>query len=1129
MTDLPISERSVELVRTWIDPARASSRRSDPAAKRLAHLLQDPDGLDFTVGFVDRVIRPEDTAVAARNLRVLARRTPTFLPAHQRLLLKLGAVVSVLLPGLVVRQARRTLRRLVGHLLIDARPAKLGRAIARLRKGGDRLNINLLGEAVLGESEATRRRDRTVALIQRDDVDYVSVKVSAVASQLSMWAFDETVDRVVKRLQPLYAEAAATGAFVNLDMEEYRDLDLTIAVFTRILDDYPDLEAGIVLQAYLPDCFAAMQEVHAWAAERRAKGGARIKVRLVKGANLAMERVDAAIHGWPLATWSSKQETDTNYKRVLGWALTPARTDAVRIGVAGQNLFDIAYAWLLAGDRGVRDDIEFEMLLGMDGGPMNAVRDDVGQLLLYTPIVHPEEFDVAISYLVRRLEENASSENFMSAAFDLDSSPEAFERESGRFLASVKALDESTPESHRVQDRSTEHITLHTDGFVNTPDTDPSTEANRSWGRITLSRSTYTQLGLQTIAANRVYGPAGVQSLVNEVREAAPAWAHRGADLRSWVLHQAGAALAARRSDLVAVMAAETGKTIAEADVEVSEAIDFAHYYAESAKRLEAVDGAEFVPARLTVVTPPWNFPVAIPAGSVLSALAAGSGVIIKPAPQSPRSAAVMVEALWQGGIPRNVLRFVSVEEGQLSQDLISHPGVDRVILTGGWETARLFRSWRPDLPLLAETSGKNALVVTPSADLDQAVADLAKSAFGHAGQKCSAASLAILVGSVATSERFERQLLDAVSSLVVGWPDDPETDMSPIIEPASGKLLHALTTLQEGERWLLEPRRLDDSGRLWSPGIRTGVKPGSEFHTTEYFGPVLGIMHAATLDEAITWQNATDFGLTAGLHSLDPQEVNSWIDRVEAGNLYVNRGITGAVVQRQPFGGWKRSSVGTTSKAGGPNYLTHLGSWKPRPLRAVPAEVSLSPAAEAILAAVEGSLGAVEVVGLRAAAASDQTAWKREFGVMKDVSKLGVERNEFRYRPVPVSIRNDGSLSDLARVLLAAARSGAKVSVSSAVPLPDGLAADHTVETHTDWLARMATDRPERVRLIGAPGDELAAAVDGDPDVAIYAGAVTQSGRVELLPFLREQAISITNHRFGNRDRAFDAVLPRS
>ncbi|MRJ77703.1 aldehyde dehydrogenase family protein [Aeromicrobium sp. SMF47] len=1129
MTHLTLAERSVELVHAWIDPNRSHARRPDAAAARLAQLLKDPQGLEFTIGFVDRVVRPDDHRVAARNLRTLARSTPAFLPVSQRLLLKLGGVTSLVLPGLVVSVARRTLRSMVGHLVVDARPQQLGRAIRKLRAGGDRLNLNLLGEAVLGDGEAARRRDGTLALLEREDVDYVSIKVSSVASQLSMWAFDESVARVVEQLMPLYERAAAgEPTFINLDMEEYKDLDLTVAVFTRILERFPALEAGIVLQAYLPDALGAMQELQAWAARRRADGGAAIKVRVVKGANLAMERVDATVHGWPLATWHSKRETDTNYKRVLHWALTPERTEAVRIGVAGQNLFDIAYAWLLAGDRGVRDGVDFEMLLGMDGGPADAVRADIGQLLLYTPVVHPAEFDVAISYLVRRLEENASSDNFMSAAFELSTSADLLERETRRFLESVEALDESVPGPHRVQDRSNESLTPVADRFANTPDTDPSTAANRAWARLALERSSDTELGDETVRTSTLDGEDDLEALVLDTRKAAKAWEARGTDVRAQVLHQAAAALADRRGDLISVMAAEAGKTVAEADVEVSEAIDFANYYAEAARRLDEVDGAEFVPDTLTVVTPPWNFPVAIPAGSVLAALAAGSGVVIKPAPQTQRCAAVMVESLWQAGVPREVLRFVTVEEGPVSRSLIAHPQVDRVILTGGWETAQLFRSWRPDLPLLAETSGKNAIVITPSADIDLAVADLVKSAFGHAGQKCSAASLAILVGSVAQSERFERQLVDAVQSLKIGHPQDPQVTMGPVIEPPQGKLADGLTRLGEGESWLVEPRQVGDDERVWSPGVRTGVRPGSEFHRTEYFGPILGIMHARTLDEAIQWQNATDYGLTAGIHSLDADEVNAWIDSVQAGNLYVNRGITGAIVQRQPFGGWKRSSVGTTAKAGGPNYLTHLGTWSPRPLRSTAAEPDLAPEVVAVLEAAATALTPAQVAELEAAAASDQLAWTGGFGVAEDVSGLGVERNVFRYVPVPVTIRFDGLIADLVRVLLVAARTGAPVEVSSGTPLPDGLVPQARIETQEQWLARAAASRPSRVRLIGGDPLALAVAVEGDPDVAIHSGTVTASGRVEALPFLQEQAISITNHRFGNPDAEFTHVLPR-
>jgi RHH-type proline utilization regulon transcriptional repressor/proline dehydrogenase/delta 1-pyrroline-5-carboxylate dehydrogenase len=1129
MTELTLAERSVELVRAWIDPQRRPSRRTDVSAERLARLLKDPQGLEFTIGFVDRVVRPDDARVAARNLRTLARHTPKFLPWTQRFLLKLGAVVAVVFPATVVSLARRTLRRMVGHLVVDARPKQLGRTIKRLRAGGDRLNLNLLGEAVLGEGEAARRRDGTMELLERDDVDYVSVKVSSVASQLSMWAFDESVARVVKQLTPLY-ERASTGepTFINLDMEEYHDLDLTVAVFTTILESFPDLEAGIVLQAYLPDALGAMQRLQNWASVRRARGGAPIKVRVVKGANLAMERVDATIHGWPLATWETKQETDTNYKRVLQWALMPGRVEAVRIGVAGQNLFDIAYAWLLAGDRGVRDAVDFEMLLGMDTGPTDAVRDDIPQLLLYTPVVHPSEFDVAISYLVRRLEENASSDNFMSAAFEIGEEPDLLAREIRRFFASVEALDAEVPEPHRIQNRLTESVAAPRGTFANTPDTDPSTPGNREWGRLALSRSTYTQLGAETVRAGKIPGPASLESAIQGTRTAATAWHARGADVRAWILHEAAGALGARRGDLISVMAAEAGKTIAEGDVEVSEAIDFANYYAEAARRLDAVDGARFVPDKLTIVTPPWNFPVAIPAGSVLAALAAGSGVIIKAAPQTRRCAAVMVEALWQAGVPRELLRFVTIDEGPLSKALISHSDVDRVILTGSWETAAMFRSWRPDLPLLAETSGKNAIIVTPSADIDLAVADVVRSAFGHAGQKCSAASLVILVGSVGKSERFRRQLVDAVTSLRVGYPDDPEVTMGPLIDPPLGKLGEGMTTLANGESWLVAPHQHGADGRLWSPGIRTGVHPGSAFHRTEYFGPLLGIMHAKSLSQAIEWQNATDYGLTAGLHSLDAREVNTWIDKVEAGNLYVNRGTTGAIVQRQPFGGWKRSSVGTTAKAGGPNYLTHLGTWQPRPLRHTGDAPELSDPVQSVLNVALTHVTPAERAQLFAAAGSDEIAWTREYGAQKDVSGLVVERNVFRYVSTPVTIRFEGFLFELIRVLLAAARTGAPVIVSSRVPIPDGLVKRPRVETHDSWMEYVARTRPARVRLIGCSAKEVAVAVEGDPDVAIYADPVTMSGRVEALPFLREQAISITNHRFGNHDSEFEWVLPR-
>lgn len=1138
-----LAGETIALVRHWL--TEAAKIPADASAEQLAGVLKDPNGLDFTVGFVDGVVRPEDLKVAARNLAELAPKVPAFLPWYMRRAVQVGGFMAPVLPQVVIPVARKVLREMVGHLIVDATDAKLGPAIAKIRKDGINLNVNLLGEAVLGEHEASRRLEGTHTLLARPDVDYVSIKVSSTVAPHSPWAFDEAVEHVVEKLTPLFAKAASfpKPKFINLDMEEYKDLDMTIAVFTRILDkpEFKNLEAGIVLQAYLPDALDAMIRLQGWAAARRAEGGAGIKVRVVKGANLPMEQVEASLHDWPLATWGTKQDSDTSYKRVINYSLHPDRIRNVRIGVAGHNLFDIAFAWLLAKKRGVESGIEFEMLLGMAQGQAEAVKKDVGSLLLYTPVVHPAEFDVAIAYLIRRLEEGASQENFMSAVFELSENEALFAREEDRFLRSLEDLDESVPAPNRQQNRSLPPVPMPHDHFENTADTDPSLPANRDWGRAILDRVPTSTLGNASVEAAMITDAGILDTVIATAVEKGKAWGALSGAERAEILHRAGDVLESRRADLLEVMASETGKTLDQGDPEVSEAVDFAHYYAESARKLDDVDGATFTPAKLTVVTPPWNFPVAIPAGSVLAALAAGSAVVVKPAKQAKRSGAVMIEALWEAGVPRDVLTMVQLGERELGKQLIAHPAVDRVILTGGYETAELFRSFRKDLPLLAETSGKNAIIVTPSADLDLAAKDVAYSAFGHAGQKCSAASLVILVGSVAKSKRFHNQLIDAVTSLKVGYPEDPTSQMGPIIEPANGKLLNALTTLGEGENWAVEPRKLDDTGRLWSPGVRYGVKRGSYFHLTEFFGPVLGVMTADTLEEAIAIQNQIEYGLTAGLHSLNTEELGIWLDSIQAGNLYVNRGITGAIVQRQPFGGWKKSAVGAGTKAGGPNYLVGLGDWTSKESAQGAAARPAHPGVQRLVDAVQGELDSAELDALQRSVGSDALAWAEEFGAAKDVSGLSAERNIFRYRNLPVTIRlSDGeSLRALVRTVAAGVLAGSQLTVSTGVGLParlravlTGLDIPMTVEDDAAWLAsagRLAAAGKlsnGRIRLIGGSAADLAEATGGRPDVAIYPHEVTEAGRVELLPFLHEQAVSITAHRFGTPNHLSDSLI---
>ncbi|GLZ47607.1 proline dehydrogenase [Actinomycetospora sp. NBRC 106375] len=1078
-------ERAVARADRWAR-AGAAGTESGPSAQ-LAALMHDPAGVDFTLRFVDRVARPADQSVAARELARLAGRggeLPAFVRGLDRLLLRAGGVLAPRLPRAVVPLARRRMKALVGHLIVDADGPDLARRLQQARDEGFRLNLNLLGEAVLGEDEADRRLRRITDLMRRDDVDYVSVKASSVASQLVPWDLEGSRDRLVEKLLPLFTLARDTGTFVNLDMEEYKDLDLTVALFTTLLarPELTGMSAGIVLQAYLPDALGALTELAAFARARVAAGGAPIKVRLVKGANLAMEQVDAELHDWPQAPYPTKAEVDANYVRLLDHAIGGDLVDALRIGVASHHLHHVALAVELAAARGAERQIDVEMLQGMAPAQAKVVSGDVReQLVLYTPVVHAEDFDAAVSYLVRRLEENASPENYLYALFS-DAGPGSYV---DRFRASVRDRD-AVPAAPR---RSRERVAIG-GSFRNEPDTDPSLPEHRAWALAAISTPA------PPVRTPEIADPRAVDAVVE--RAAASSWGARPAGERAAVLRDAARALAAARGELLTVMVGEAGKTIAEADPEISEAIDFAAYYADRADELH---GAPFTADRVVVVTPPWNFPIAIPLGGCLAALAAGASVVIKPAPQVRACAEVGVAALHRGGIPADAVALVHTDEGDAGRQLVTHPSVDHVVLTGASSTAALFRSWRPDLRLVAETSGKNALVITPSADPDLAVADLVRSAFGHAGQKCSAASLAILVGSVRSSRtaagaRFHRQLTDAVRTLRVGPGSDPSTTMGPLIGPPGDELARALTRLDRGERWLVEPRHL--GGTRWSPGVKEPVAAGSWFHRTECFGPVLGLMHAADLDEAIALQNATGYGLTGGLHALDPDEIARWSDAVEVGNAYVNRHITGAIVQRQSFGGWKGSVVGPGAKPGGPNYVAQFGTWHDGPVDALPS-APLAPAVADLLAAAAPATGADDLAWLRAAAGSDAAAWRDEFAVEHDPTGLRVEANVFRYRPLPslrLVVAPDAADRDVLRVRLAAACAGVPVTVAA----PDDV----------------APGPAERLRVVGTPPEWLrrAAATAG---ASLVEAPVVADGRREMLTVLREQAISVTRHRFGH------------
>jgi len=1183
-------EEAVRLAAAVLTGSQARETAVDRAYEsQMARLLADPEGKRFTIAMADEVLRIRRPSRAARRLQDLlaSHGTPRSLPWADRRLLQAAAWAAGYVPDVVMPQVTARIRADAARVIVPAEPAPLAVHLARRHAQGIRVTVNRLGEAILGEAEAARRLAGCLESLSDPAVDCLSVKLSAIASQISLTGYRHTIALLADRLRTLYRcsrRGEASGgrpALVTLDMEEYRDLHLTVDVFRTVLDEpeFLDIEAGIVLQAYLPDSAAIQRDLTEWAIARRARGGAGIRLRLVKGANLAMERVEAESRGWPQAPYPSKLESDANFKRMLAYGCQRPHAAAVRLGVASHNLFDIAWALVLRERAGVADRVEFEMLEGMADPQALELASRAGGLLLYTPIVNSDDFASAVAYLVRRLDENTAAGSFLGALFDLRVGSQSWQDQADAFRAACR-LSQSPSLSiapGRSQDRSREAFAAHHFArFANQPDTDFSLPSNRvwidgvldRWSRFHESAPTLPLVigGVERSGAVRegfdpsrpgvvpyryaVGNAADVDHAVATAATAIGGWEALGIEGRGHILRAAAAEMANHRGDSIGAMLLDAGKAIAEADPEVSEAIDFASYYAGSLADAAWHDGTTVKPLGVVLIAPPWNFPYAIPAGGCLAALAAGNSVILKPAPESVLVAWTLAEQLWAAGVPRDVLQFLPLEDGDTGRRLVTHAQVGGVILTGSSETARLFRHWKPEIRLFAETSGKNTMIVTAAADLDLAVRDLVRGAFGHTGQKCSATSLAILEADVYDDPRFLATLREAAASLVVGSAWNPSATVTPLIRPPADQLMRGLTRLDPGEAWLLEPRASPDNPRLWSPGIRLGVAAGSWFHRTECFGPVLGLMRAPDLDAAIDLANDSAFGLTAGIHSLDDAEIARWRERIVAGNAYANRGTTGAIVRRQPFGGWKRSSVGPGAKAGGPNYVSQLCHWRETGL---PRHIApLAPRVRRLLERLPawagspvqerstGDPGASLFRRLEAVAGSAAHHLAGTFAVPHDPSGLACESNVFRYRPhfamfVRIATPCDRPPDDLPALVLLAATAGLPLEVSLGRPVEwiesfsRWSGASITVEGAAGFCDRLSRDGPGdpgRSAEPGRTGPVIRTIGEIEPEVAswgetqdrwIVSRPLLANARIELLTLFSEQTVSETRHRYGN------------
>jgi RHH-type proline utilization regulon transcriptional repressor/proline dehydrogenase/delta 1-pyrroline-5-carboxylate dehydrogenase len=1167
---LTLAERkklSIDLAALMLNEAtRTMTFQEKKLQKQLTRLMQDPVGKAFTTAMTDECFRSNQPKRVADQLIYLLGQLgiPQYLDWVKRAELYTFKAIGPSFGQYLIPIATKTLRKETERVILPGEALLLAKHIQERKKQGIRLNFNHLGEAILSEAEAKKKLHIYLEDMKNPDIDYVSIKISTVFSQINLLSFEESVRAIANRLRQLYQAAmnnpislpdgTTKYRFVNLDMEEYRDLLMTVSAFCQVLDEpeFQQLSAGIVLQAYLPDSHNIQKQLTDWAKKRVASGGSPIKIRIVKGANLAMEQFEASLKGWPQAPYVSKTEVDANYKRMVAYGCIPENARCVHLGIASHNLFDISFAMLLRAENQVEPYTIFEMLEGMAEHIRRVVQRLTGDILLYCPIATAAEFPHAIAYLIRRLDENTGPENFLRHVFGLKPGTDPWDSQTSIFLQSCEDMESASLEPRRTQNRLL-HPPMpdYNSPFENESDTDFSLPQNRKWAQEIIHSwmhrtipSVPLVIGGEEIHANQEglgYNPSDpvkplytyTKANKQHIQEAlACAKAHETemgsttVEHRSHLLAQVAQKLRERRGELIGVMMLDGGKIVSESDAEISEAIDFAEYYRRQAEKVSLMKDIRWQPKGTILVASPWNFPCAIPAGGVLAALAAGNCVILKPASDAVLVAWHLANAIWDAGISKKVLQFVPCSGEEAGSDLVTDPRINCVILTGGTATAKQFLQMRPGLDLAAETGGKNAMIITGLSDRDLAIKDLIHSAFGHAGQKCSAASLAILEAEVYDDPQFKKHLREAVESLKVGPAWDLATKINPLIRAPSGVLKRALTTLEEGEEWLLEPKQDSKNPWAWSPGIKLGVRPGSFTHMTELFGPVLGLMRADHLRHAIGLANAVPYGLTAGLHSLDEREQTIWLQEIEAGNCYINRTITGAIVRRQPFGGCKASSFGNGSKAGGPNYICEF--MRATQIGLPQEKFPVNEWVNSLTSFLENIHLSAEQLGLWTASTANYSYWWKRMRQERDPTKIVGQDNLFRYVPrkgMTLRIEAHSSPLDALRVCAAALTCGAQMEIS----WPPQAAQDKELnwlelvpvlrvleETEEQFLQRVRSGKISRVRLVEHSSSNLKKAA-AEAGAHLIDTPVLANGRLELLYYLREVSISTDYHRYGN------------
>jgi len=856
---------------------------------------------------------------------------------------------------------RETVRRLARRFVAGSTPAEARQAALSARRAGQAFTLDLLGEACLSDAEADAYEQRYLELLETLGVEAprwteqpridraawgalprvnLSVKVSALHPWLDPADPGGSAAAVKQRLRRILRVANARHAHVQIDMEDRRLRDLTFAIFMDVAAEAEfrrDRNLGIVLQAYLKDAEADAERLIAWARRR----GTPVTVRLVKGAYWDYETAHAELEGWPVPVFETKPETDASFERLTRLFLDHA--DVVDLAVGSHNIRSIAHALAAREAAGLPPaQVEFQALYGMAQPLVRALTERGERVRIYMPF---GELLPGMAYLVRRLLENTSNESFLRRGFAEHESVEALLADPETVMAPPRVVPDpgfrNAPHADFARADERERFARALADVrprlgADVPLVIGGQRVETAERIVSVNPSRAAEIVGRTAAA----GPAEVDRAVAAAVQALPGWRDAGVEARARVLGRVAALLRERRTELAAWIVYEAGKPWPEADGDVTEAIDFVEYYRAQALELQRpltlghrrgeVNHYTREGRGVVAVIAPWNFPLAILTGMTSAALATGNTVVMKPAEQTPVIAARLMDVFEAAGLPPGVVNYLP-GRGEVAGDrLVRHRDVGLIVFTGSQEVGTRIYATAAATPgnrflkrVVAEMGGKNAIIVDDDADLDEAVQGILTSAFGYAGQKCSACSRVIGVGRVYA--RLVDRLADAARTLPMGPADAPGTIVGPVIDEASRERILGYVDL--GKR-LARPVLLRDvdpalaalGGYYVAPAIFGDVPLTCALAQEEIFGPVLACMAADSFEQALTIATDIDYALTGGVFSRSPVRLTEARGVFRVGNLYINRPTTGAHVGRQPFGGRQLSGIGY--QAGGPDYL---------------------------------------------------------------------------------------------------------------------------------------------------------------------------------------------------------------